>query len=724
MKSTLASAFAATLATPLVATLAALTPADATAVHEPSAISAHYDLVVIGGTPGGIACAVRAAREGLDVLLVNHTQHIGGFITSGAGGWETPCDYLRSPLYAEMILGAAEHYRLTYGENSPQHRASLPNPNSRAHIERAKVEPRVAEMLFEQMVAREKKLTVLKGFYVSGAERDGARLIAVTIKQRQHSSPPPPSPGEPRTRRITASAFADGTYEGDLAAAAGAPCQIGRESRALYNEPHAGVVYSTERPHTPEHERFPHDAVSGRLNLRSFPHATGALRQPDSTGEGDDSVMAYNYRLILTKNPANRVPIKKPASYDPDAHKKASNGSYVPSLPNVIADRPNVVPNIPNDKIGWNGGRLIGPHNAWPAADWPAREKISRLYLDTMLSLLWFYQNDPAARQSDREYWKDYGLAADEFTGNQNLPYEIYVREARRLIGRHVFTEHDALPSPALARKHAHARTPIHPDSIATTDWPIDSVACLERSSGPGAHPDGILFLAEESRPAQVPYRTLLPQGLDNLLVPVALSASHVGWGPIRLEPVWMQTGEAAGLAAALAQKQNITVASLNPDHLLRALVERRAMISFFNDIDPVAKEPWVPAIQYLGAKGFFATYDARPHAPLTTATARAWANAFDSLLSKNTPDTSANAAATAQSMPANADDPDQPAVTLDTFVSLLKAKLHNRNMDTTPLESARRASGLSEPAPLTRGPACRIVYETIANMSSNPVTT
>lgn len=194
MKSTLASAFAATLATPLVATLAALTPADATAVHEPSAISAHYDLVVIGGTPGGIACAVRAAREGLDVLLVNHTQHIGGFITSGAGGWETPCDYLRSPLYAEMILGAAEHYRLTYGENSPQHRASLPNPNSRAHIERAKVEPRVAEMLFEQMVAREKKLTVLKGFYVSGAERDGARLIAVTIKQLQHSSPPPPLP--------------------------------------------------------------------------------------------------------------------------------------------------------------------------------------------------------------------------------------------------------------------------------------------------------------------------------------------------------------------------------------------------------------------------------------------------------------------------------------------------------------------------------------------------
>jgi len=115
---------------------------------------ATYDLIVIGGTPAGIACAVRAAREGLTVLLVNHTRHLGGFMSSGAGGWEAPSDNLRSPLHAEMRRGAAEHYRRMYGDGSPQHRASLPHPTSRAHIDRPKIEPRIAEMLFNQMTAR------------------------------------------------------------------------------------------------------------------------------------------------------------------------------------------------------------------------------------------------------------------------------------------------------------------------------------------------------------------------------------------------------------------------------------------------------------------------------------------------------------------------------------------------------------------------------------------
>lgn len=137
-----------------------------------------YDLVVIGGTPGGIACAVRAAREGLRVLLVNHTQHLGGFITSGAGGWEAPYDGLRSPIYAEMLTGAAQYYAKTYGEGSPQHIASMPSQTSRAHIDRPKVEPRIAERLFNEMVAQEKTLTVLLGHIVAKAEceqRSGIR---------------------------------------------------------------------------------------------------------------------------------------------------------------------------------------------------------------------------------------------------------------------------------------------------------------------------------------------------------------------------------------------------------------------------------------------------------------------------------------------------------------------------------------------------------------------
>jgi hypothetical protein len=553
-----------------------------------------YDLVVIGGTPGGIACAVRAAREGLRVLLVNHTRHLGGFVTSGAGGWEAPYDGLRSPLYGEMRTEAAAYYREMYGEGSQQHRASLPDPNSNAHIDRPKIEPRVAELLFNRMVEREKTLAVLTDFHVESAERDGAHLKSVTLRE-MHGA---------RTCRVSAKIFADGMYEGDLVAAAKVPSRIGREARSEYNEPHAGVIYTTERHREPGQRGFPKDADECRLKIRYNSHATADIVEGPQSGEADGSVMAYNYRLILTNDPDNRVMVAKPDGYQSDIAKTVSGGGFVP--------------NLPNNKVAWNGGRQIGPQNEYPAADWPTRERISRGYLDGMLALLWYYQNDPAASEADRDKWKDYGLAADEFQDNGHVPYEIYVREARRLVGRYVFTEHDNKVANGLGR------TPIHADSIAITDWPVDSVACLKRKA-PGGNLDGILFLGEESRPAQVPYRSLLPREVDNLLVPVALSASHVGWGSIRLEPVWMQTGESAGFAAALAKKHGTTPAQLDPDLLIRKLATSRVMISFFNDIDVTADDPRIAAAQFFGTKGFFADYNARLDEPVSEATLKVW---------------------------------------------------------------------------------------------------
>jgi hypothetical protein len=560
-----------------------------------------YDLVVIGATPGGIACAVRAAREGLRVLLVHHLRHLGGFMTSGAGGWEAPYDGLRAPLYAEMRTGAATYYSETYGEGSAQHRAALPDPKSNAHIARPKIEPRIAELLFNRMVEREQNLTVLTDFFIAAAERDGALLRHVTLRAMK---------GE-RVVRVSANIFADGMYEADLAAAAQVPCRIGREARAAYSEPHAGVIYTTDLHKEPGQLGFPKDASAGRLKIRYNSHATGKLVEGPHSGEADGSVMAYNYRLILTRDPANRVMVAKPAHYDPDIAKAASGGGFVP--------------NVPNGKVAWNGGRLIGPQNDYSAADWPTRERISRQYLDAMLMRLWYLQNDPGAPEQERAKFAGYGLAADEFPDNDHAPYEIYVREARRLVGRHIFTEHDNLVPPGLAR------TPLHPDSIAITDWPVDSVACLKRTV-PGGNLDGIFFLGEETRPAQVPYRALLPRGVDNLLVPVALSASHVGWGAIRLEPVWMQTGEAAGFAAALAVKNKTTPAQLDPELLVRTLVKNRVMVSFFNDVDVTSSEPWVAAVQYFGTKGFFSSYDAKPAAPLTPALADIWAKGFAQL--------------------------------------------------------------------------------------------
>jgi hypothetical protein len=560
-----------------------------------------YDLVVVGGTPGGIACAVRAAREGLSVLLVNHTQHLGGFVTSGAGGWEAPYDGFRAPIYGEILAGAAHYYRQTYGENSPQHLLSMPSQTSRAHIDRPKIEPRIAEMLFNEMVEREKTLTVLLGHIVTKAAREGALLKSVTL-QPMHGKD---------TVTVSGKVFADGMYEGDLMAAAGVKTQIGREARSQYGEPHAGVIYTQERHKEPGQRGFPKAADEGTLNIRYNSHATGDIVEGPESGEADGSVMAYNYRLVLTREPANRLMVEKPANYDAAVAKAAGGGGFVP--------------NLPNKKVAWNGGRLIGPQNEYPGADWPTREAISKRYLEAMLMRLWWAQNDPAASDGDRKQFAGYGLAADEFPDNGHVPYEIYVREARRLVGRYVFKEQDNKVADGTTR------TPIHTDSIAITDWPVDSVACLPRKT-PGGSTDGILFLGEETRPAQVPYRSLLPQEVDNLLVPVAISASHVGWGAIRLEPCWMQLGESAGFAAALAVKNKTTPAALNPDVLIRKLATSRVMISFFNDLDVASDDPRIPAAQYFGVKGFFASYDAKLDAPLSESVKNVWQQGFDDL--------------------------------------------------------------------------------------------
>ncbi len=558
-----------------------------------------YDMVVIGGTPGGIACAVRAAREGLSVLLVNHTQHLGGFSTSGAGGWEAPYDGLRSPIYGEMITGAAQYYAKTYGEESSQHILSMPSKTSRAHIDRPKIEPRIAEMLFNQMVEKEKTLTVLLGHIVTKAERDGALIKNVTLKPMHGDS----------TVTVSGKVFADGMYEGDLMAAAGVKTQIGREARTQYGEKHAGVIYTQERHKEPGQRGFPKAADEGTLNIRYNSHATAEIVEGPQSGEADGSVMAYNYRLVLTRDPANKIMVTKPANYDVAIAKAAGGGGFVP--------------NLPNKKVAWNGGRLIGPQNEYPGADWPTREAISKRYLEGMLMRLWWVQNDPAAPEKERKQFENYGLAADEFPDNNHAPYEIYVREARRLVGRYVFKEQDNVIAESIAR------TPIHADSIAMTDWPVDSVACLPRKA-PGGNTDGILFLGEESRPAQVPYRSILANEIDNLLVPVAISASHVGWGSIRLEPVWMQLGESAGHAAALAVKGKTTPGKLDPDALIRKLATSRVMISFFNDVDVTADDPRIPAAQYFGTKGFFASYDAKLDEPLTKAVATIWAKNYD----------------------------------------------------------------------------------------------
>ena len=569
------------------------------------------DMCIYGGTPGGVACAVRAAREGLSVLLVNRHDHLGGLLTSGIGVWDTQFEGKRSPIYDEVRAAIMEYYRTTYGADSQQYRDALPGPSGYTN---GRFEPRVAEKVINELVAREKSITVLRGYIPAVVERDGTLLTSLTLR--------PTKAGNELT--IRAKVFADCTYEGDLAALAKVPYRVGREARTEFGEPHAGIIFMQPVSQAPSPEAARLATLHDQLKLRKF--ANWQVLLPQSTGAADDAVQACNYRTMLTTDPANRVPISKPANYDAYFLKTLEIFSGI---------------EIPNAKYGWNRPQLVGRQTAYVEADWATRKRIEDEHWEVMTGLLYFLQNDLTVPKVIRSAWQQFGLAKDEFADNGHRPYDFYVREARRITGRAVMTEHDANLAPGLLR------APVHADSIAFTEWYLDSHPCTT-ARVPGGLEEGKAMLHQETFPAQIPYRCLLPQGVDNLLVPVCLSATHVAWGTVRLEPVWMQTGEAAGLAAALALKNKTTPAQLNPDQLVRALCERGSMIAFFNDVTVSANEPGIAAVQYFGTKGFFHDYDARLGEPLKHSTGVAWADGLKKLRDRRL-DPMAQAAAVAQ---------------------------------------------------------------------------
>ncbi|MBA4020630.1 MAG: pyridine nucleotide-disulfide oxidoreductase [Pirellula sp.] len=619
-----------------------------------------FDVVVIGGTPAGIACAVRAARDGCSVLLVQHTQHLGGMMTNGLMQWDALYGGPRAPLFSELLQNIEEHYRTTYGEDSPDFKTVH---YSQTHYPIGWVEPHIAEREFCRLVTAEPKITTLLGYYPAAVKREGAILQSVTLGEYSGD----------KQATVAGDTFVDAMYEGDLMALAKAEYRVGREARSEYDEPHAGKIFTNigKGP-------APQLAVDGKLNIRPYSQKQGSI-DPTSPFTADGAIQAFNMRLCVSSDPANRVMLASP----PEGYDRAEYVDY---------ERKSIATNNgPNHKSHMNSPILPGENHAYPEADWPTRERITKRHLDFALGLIWFLQNDasvPAAKQKDFRRW---GLPKDEYLDNGYLPYEMYVRETRRLVGRHVYTEHDNSQAPGFAR------APIHGDSVAVTDWYMDSHSCTTESR-PGFHYEGKLILTEESRPGQIPYRALLPKDIDNLIVPLCLSATHIAWGAVRLEPVWMQTGEAAGVAAALAKRKQTTPGELSGDELTRALADKRHLVSFFNDFEVNAGDAWIPAIQYLGTKGFFADYDARPNAPLSREIAELWA---EGLMSVSTGKHDGNALArriAAVAAESNA-APEKP-VTAAEFRRLF----------------GRTPAGIREgTAPISRGAAAMMIYAALS---------
>lgn len=532
------------------------------------------DVVIYGATPGGIATALRAAREGLSVVLIHHQRHLGGMMSNGLGVFDTMYEGYRAPIFDEFKASVLSHY--------PEYR--------QGHPEFRRYEPHIAEQTFEALLADEPKITIVRELYPVKSERRDRQLAAVTFR------------GMNSREEVAwkAAAFVDASYEGDLAKVAGVKMTWGREGREAYGEPHAGKIFTKLRA-IENPKLFQEQGIGVRMFALE---ANDPL--PGSTGEGDRAIQAYNFRVCWSRDPENRMPVTKPARYERDLYLE-------------LKSRWTFTNRVPKAKTSWNAPLLIGGNFDYPDGDWAARRAVSARHRDLAMGLLWFMQNDAEVPAKVRDEARQWGLPKDEFQDNGGFPWEVYARETRRMVGRHVFTEHDGVRAAGIGR------APVHGDSIAITEWPLDSHSCTTETSHGSDH-EGKVLLAEETRPGQIPYRCLMPQEFDNLLVTVCVSSSHVGWGTIRLEPVWMHLGESAGYALSLARHLQVAPAALPVDVLGRKLADNRVMVGLINGHDMKAPTLEERAAQFFTTQGFFPDYEARLDEPLTRSVAAIWA--------------------------------------------------------------------------------------------------
>ncbi|WP_121743442.1 FAD-dependent oxidoreductase [Natronorubrum halophilum] len=646
-----------------------------------------YDIAVLGGTPGGIATAVRSAREGHDVVLVTYNAHLGGMMAGGLSYTDTLTKKARSPLLEEFLERSRSHYADTYGKDSSQYE----------YCEDGYIfEPHVAEEIFDSLVEDAQLLDIAWQYRPSSVRRKGREITEATFESIDDGA----------DLSIAADVFVDASYAADLAALSGVSYSVGREAREEYDEQFAGRLFTQLRGD----QYYPREAVGNddysapvdrkgpldvpeekqRGELDLIPHPAGLTEiYPQSTGEGDERIQAYNYRLCLTRDPENRRYPEKPSSYDRTEYETALREVRESGLRSYLRLR-----YLPNDKADMNSADLPGENYDYPDGDWETRDEIARRHRQHALGLFYFLQNDEAVPSDVREQAREWGLAKDEFVENDNFPWQLYVREARRIHGRYVFTENDA--------RHARGigRTPITNDSIAIAEYPLDSHGCRKECQT-GSQPEGFFYASQVTRPSQIPYRSLLPETVDNLLVPVALSTTHVSYGTIRLEPTWMHIGESAGFAAAQAVSNGVNPGDIDVSRLQTRLVANGIMISFFNEYDMSTDEPWTEAIQWLGAHGFFDSYDASPEEGLDATIARRWLEVTRTILTGGSYDCTD----AARSL-----DESGETITATEFDRLAAEILPEARTVDTPFEGTQT---------LTRGAACQALYETITASQS-----
>jgi hypothetical protein len=505
-------------------------------VHGAEESTIEADVVIYGGTSGAITAAIGAKKLGKQVVIVSPDKHLGGLSSGGLGWTDTGNKAVIGGLSREFYHRVWKHYdqkeawnwqsRESYG-NKGQGNAAIDGAERTMWI----FEPHVAESVFDSWVKeheidvyREHRLDRSSGVSVADGRIESIRTL--------------------NGKTFRGSVFVDGTYEGDLMAAAGVSYHVGRESTSTYDEKwngvqvgvlhhghHFGVLKKGISPFV-----VPDDPKSGLLPRIS-------ADPPGEYGAGDHRVQAYCFRMCLTSHPENRVPFPKPEGYDPKQYEllrrvfeagwRETFNKFDP-IPNLKTDTNNHGP-FSTDNIGFNYD--------YPDASYERRQEIIKEHEQYQKGWLYFIANDPSVPADVRKQMSQWGLAKDEFKDNGNWPHQIYVREARRMIGEYVMTENELLK-----------RRPT-PNPVGMGSYTIDSHNVQRYVTPEGFVQNEGDIAVPTAGPYQISLGSILPKRAQvrNLVVPVCVSSSHIAFGSIRMEPVFMILGESAAVVASLA---------------------------------------------------------------------------------------------------------------------------------------------------------------------------
>ncbi|WP_432327105.1 FAD-dependent oxidoreductase [Mucilaginibacter sp. P25] len=480
------------------------------------------DICVYGGTSAGVIAAYTAKKIGKTVILIEPGKHLGGMSSGGLGYTDIGNKYVVTGLARDFYRRIGTHY---------------------GKFEQWIFEPKVAEGIFNDYVKR-------AGFPVLFRNR----LIKVKKEENQLKEIIVEDSYKPSTatnKTIRAKVFIDCTYEGDLMARSGVSYTVGREANSQYDETINGVELLDKHqfPDNIDPYKVPGDAKSGLL--------WGISKEVlQANGAGDKKVQAYNFRITLTNVPENRIPISKPENYDPKKYelllrlkekqpwKSCSDVFFISKMPNGKTD------------INNNGGfstDMIGMNWEYPEADYNTRTKIWKEHEDYTKGFFYFIGNDTRIPGNIRDEMKQWGYPKDEYTDNGNWTPQLYIREARRMIGELVMTQH-----------HCQGKEQVE-DGVGMAAYGMDSHNC-ERLVVNGVVKNEGDVQVHGFAPYAVSYRAIVPKQKEaaNLFVPVCLSASHIAYGSIRMEPVFMVLGQSSAVAACQAIDKKIAIQQVN----------------------------------------------------------------------------------------------------------------------------------------------------------------